>query len=287
MTTLEPTSAPRERLSVVVIARNEAARLPTCLRSVAFADEIVVVDSGSSDGTPDLARSLGARVVETIDWPGFGPQKQRALAAATGDWVLSLDADEWVDDALSAAIQAVVAGRPPAAHGPAAADVWQVDRLSAFCGQWMRAGSWQPDRLPRLFRRGRARFSDDLVHERLLLIGGGDAASNAPMLPGLLLHNSITSLHDGIEKMNRYTTDRAADLRRRGRTGGLATALLHGGAAFLRSYVLRRGFVDGRRGFVLAVLDAQSSCARHLKLWLDGRPVPHELPPPGGPGSKR
>ena len=271
----------RERLSVIVITRNEAERLPTCLRSVAFADEIVVVDSGSTDGTQDLARRLGARVVETADWPGYGPQKQRALEAATGDWVLSLDADEWLDDELAAGVQAVVAGRMVQQS-----DAWQVDRLSAFCGQWMHAGSWYPDRVPRLFRRGSARFSDDSVHERLLVDAPGGGARTLAVLPGWLLHNSITSLHDGIEKMNRYTTARAADLRRQGRRGGLGTALVHGITAFLRSYVLRRGFLDGRRGFVLALLDAQGSCARYLKLWLDDAPVRHDLPPPRS-GSKR
>ena len=266
----------RDKLSVIVITRNEAQRLPTCLRSVAFADEIVVVDSGSTDGTPDLARHLGARVVETADWPGFGAQKQRALDAASGDWVLSLDADEWLDETLAAGVQDVVAGR-----GPVRADAWQVERLSAFCGQWMRAGSWFPDRLPRLFRRGSARFSDDQVHERLLVDAPQGGSRTLPVLPGWLLHNSIGSLHDGIEKMNRYTTGRAADLQRQGRGGGLRAALGHGVAAFLRSYLLRRGFLDGRRGFVLAMLDAQGSCTRYLKLWLDSQPVPHELPPPG------
>ncbi|MBE2245471.1 MAG: glycosyltransferase family 2 protein [Burkholderiaceae bacterium] len=260
------------RLSVIVITKNEAGRLPTCLASVAFADEIIVVDSGSSDGTQEIARGLGARVIETADWPGFGPQKQRALDAATGDWVLSIDADEWLDAQLATAIRQLLADD---AGQPAAL---QVDRLSAFCGQWMRAGSWYPDRLVRLFRRGQARFSDDQVHERLIVAG---AAAQWPTLPGLLLHNSITSLHDGIEKMNRYTTGRALDLRGKGRSGGLGAALAHGLSAFLRSYLLRRGFLDGRRGFVLAALDAQSSYARYLKLWLDAAPVPHELPPPG------
>lgn len=262
------------RLSVIVITKNEAERLATCLASVAFADEIIVVDSGSTDGTQALAASFGARVIETADWPGFGPQKQRALDAATGDWVLSIDADEWLDAQLADAIRRVLASDA----GQAAA--FQVDRLSAFCGQWMRAGSWYPDRIVRLFRRGQARFSDDQVHERLLI--DADAQTPWPTLPGLLLHNSITSLHDGIEKMNRYTTGRALDLRRKGRGGGLGTALAHGLSAFVRSYLLRRGFLDGRRGFVLATLDAQGSYTRYLKLWLDAEPVPHELPPPGG-----
>ena len=109
--------APRARLSVIVITRNEAQRLPTCLVSLSFADEVIVVDSGSTDGTPELARRHGARVIETPDWPGFGPQKERALDAATGDWVFSIDADEWVDAELATAIQvpSVVTTGAPAA----------------------------------------------------------------------------------------------------------------------------------------------------------------------------
>lgn len=269
-----PTPATAPRLSVIVITKNEAGRLPTCLASVAFADELIVVDSGSSDGTAELARRMGARVIVTTDWPGFGQQKQRALAAATGTWVLSLDADEWLDAVLAAAIRGVV-DAPGSANGPSGGPSgYVVGRMSAFCGQWMTAGSWYPDLGVRLFRRGQARFSDDLVHERLLLQGC------TGRLPGLLLHNSITSLHDGIDKMNRYTTGRAADQRARGRQGGLASALGHGLWAFVRAYLLRRGFRDGRIGFVLALLDAQASTTRYLKLWLDGRPQPHELPPP-------
>ncbi len=264
-------STPAEvRLSVIVITKNEAERLPTCLASVAFADEIIVVDSASSDGTAALARQHGARVISTADWPGFGPQKQRALAAATGTWVLSIDADEWLDSTLAAAIRAVTESADTA-HQPAG---YAVGRMSAFCGQWMRAGSWYPDTGVRLFQRGSARFSSDQVHERLLLTGA------AASLPGLLLHNSITSLQDGLDKMNRYSTGRAADQRAQGRRGGLGRALGHGIWAFVRSYGLRRGFLDGRLGFVLAVLDAQASYYRYLKLWLDGLPVAHHLPPP-------
>ena len=277
-----PDTASTPRLSVIVITKNESARLPTCLASVAFADELIVVDSGSTDGTAELARRLGARVIETTDWPGFGPQKQRALDAAAGTWVLSIDADEWVDAELAAAIRGVVGGCA-ATGGPHALPIrapdqaagYVVGRMSAFCGQWMHAGSWYPDRGVRLFRRGRARFSQDHVHERLLLDGVA-----GQQLPGLLLHNSISSLQDGLDKMNRYTSGRAVDLRARGRKGSLGQALGHGLWAFIRAYGLRRGFLDGRLGFVLAMLDAQASYYRHLKLWLDGQDSAHELPPP-------
>lgn len=258
-------------LSVIIITHEEAARLPTCLASVAFADEIVVLDSCSQDATVKIAEAAGARVILTPDWPGFGIQKQKALEAARGRWVLSLDADEWLDDDLAAAIRAVVQSpsRPDDAAG------FEVDRLSAFCGQWMRAGSWYPDWTLRLVRRDRARFSPDRVHERLSVDGP------VGRLQGRLLHNSIATLHDALNKMNRYTSGRAADLHARGKRGGLARALAHAAWAFARSYLLRRGFRDGRLGFVLALLDAHSTYYRYLKLWLADRSVPHALPPPG------
>jgi len=263
-----PATAPGPRLSVIVITRNEAARLGTCLASVAFADEIVVVDSGSTDDTVAVARHFGARVVETADWPGFGPQKQRALAAARGDWVLTLDADEWLDERLAQAVQAVVA--QPIGDGTPAAFV--SARLSAFCRQWMRHGGWFPDPGIRLVQRRRARFSDDLVHERLIVDGPRGR------LPGLLLHDSIPTLADAIDKMNRYSSGRARDLAARGRRGRLGRAVGHGLWAFVRTYVLRRGFLDGRLGFVLAVHNAETTYYRYLKLWLDGA-GPRVLPP--------
>ena len=267
---LPPTPPRPPRLSVIVITQNEATRLPTCLASVAFADELIVVDSGSSDGTAQLAKSHGARVTITPDWPGFGLQKQRALNAATGTWVLSIDADEWLDAPLAAAIGQLVATDPPAT-GPAC---YALSRLSAFCGQWMHGGSWYPDPCPRLFVRGRARFSDDQVHERLVFDGP------SPALPGLLLHNSMPRLAQAVGKMNQYSSARAADLRARGHSGGLTRAIGHGLWAFARAYLLRRGFIDGRLGFVLAVLDAEATYYRYLKLWLDSLPVGHPVPPP-------
>jgi len=248
-------------LSVIVITRDEAANIEDCLRSVAFADELVVVDCGSRDDTVARARALGARVVETPDWPGFGAQKNRALDAAGEDWVLSLDADERVSPELAEALRAAVA-RPPGAGAPG----YELSRLSSFCGQWMRASGWYPDRVLRLVPRARARFSDDRVHERLLFDG------ERRVLPGLLLHHSIPTLEAAIDKMNRYSSGRAHDLLAQGRRGGLGRALWHGFWAFVRTYVLRRGFLDGRLGFVLAVNNAEASYYRYLKMWLVSRP---------------
>ena len=248
------------RLSVVLIAKNEAHRLAACLASAAFADEVVVVDSGSSDGTATLARRLGARVIETADWPGFGPQKNRALDAAGGDWVLSLDADERLSPALAAQVRDVIDA--PSADTDAAVDApvaYTVSRLSSLCGQWLHHGDWYPDPVLRLFRRGAARFSDDLVHERVVCTG------RVGHLDGHLLHDSMPTLDDCLDKMNRYSSQRALQLRRRGRAGGLRAALGHGVWAFLRSYLLKRGFLDGRMGFVVAVSIAEGTYYSHLK----------------------
>ena len=259
--------SPAPQLSVIVITKNEVTNLGRCLQSAAFADEWVVVDSGSTDGTQALARSHGARVIEPPDWPGFGAQKQRALDAARGTWVLSLDADEWLDDTLAAAIQQAIQNTPPTPG----ADAFEVTRMSAFCGQWMRASGWYPDCGVRLFRRGAARFSSDLVHEHL------DVTGAVQPLPGLLLHNSIPTLENAIDKMNRYSSGRALDLQAKGRRGSLASALGHGLWAFLRTYLLKRGFLDGQLGLVLALHNAQTTYYRYLKLWLlqqGNKPLP-------------
>ena len=270
-----PASPAVPRLSAILITKNEAQRIGPCLDALRrLADEIVVVDSGSTDGTVALAEAAGARVIATDDWPGFGRQKQRALDQARGTWVLAIDADEWPDETLTRAIREV-ADRPLDERGPAG---YETDRLSAFCGRWMRHGGWYPDRGVRLFRRDRARFSEDLVHERVIVDG------TLGRLPGLLLHDSIPSLDDAIAKMNRYSSGRARDLRARGRRGSLGSAIGHGFWAFVRTYLLKRGFLDGRMGFVLAVHNAETSYYRYLKMWLDEHPVPRPLAPPAGLG---
>jgi len=244
---------PRPRLSAVIIAFNEAARIGRCIDSLRFADEIVVLDGGSHDDTVMLARAHGARVEVAADWPGFGPQKNRALALASGDWILSLDADEWVDPALAEAIHAVLADR-------SSSPVWRMPRRSRFCGQVMRHSGWWPDHVTRLWRRGSARFSDDLVHERVLT----DASLGT--LPAALDHESYTSFEQVIAKMNRYSTDGAAMMHARGQHGSVTKAILHGAWTFLRIYVLRLGFLDGRYGLLLAIANAEGSYYRYLKL---------------------
>ena len=244
-------------LSVVIITKNEAAHIADCLDSVAFADEIIVLDSGSTDATRELARALGARVEVNAEWPGFGLQKNRALDLATGDWVLSLDADERVPPELAEEIQRVLAD--PAADG------YRVARLSNFCGRWMRHSGWWPDHVLRLFRRESGRFSDDVVHEHVELDG------RVATLRGHLLHYPYASLELFIDKINRYSTDAALKAHARGHRTTVVGPFGHGFWTFVRHYVLRRGFLDGWQGLILAGMAATGSFYRYAKLFWLGR----------------
>lgn len=247
-------------LSVILITRNESRNVLACLQSVAFADEWIVVDSGSSDDTREIAARFGAKVVRTDDWPGFGAQKNRALDLARGRWVLSIDADERVSPELAASI-----GRAVAERGDAGPKGYELSRLSSFCGQWMRHGDWYPDRVLRLFRRGAARFSDDRVHERVVVDG------TLARLRGHLMHLTMDSLDDALAKMNRYSTGRAEDLARGGRRSGVGRAVGHAAWAFVRGYLFKLGILDGRLGLVLALYVAEGTYYRHLKLWMLAR----------------
>jgi glycosyltransferase involved in cell wall biosynthesis len=242
------------RISVIVIAKDEAAVIERCLGSVSWADEIVVLDSGSRDDTVVLARRHTPNVHVT-DWPGFGPQKNRALDHATGDWVLSLDADEWVSEELARALRD--AARDPGPHA-----AFRMPRSSSFCGREMRHSGWWPDHVIRFFRRGAARFSDDLVHERLVV----DGSIGTLRVP--LHHETFVDLEELLEKMNSYSTLAARDMQARGKHGSLAVAIAKSLWAFVRSYVLRRGFLDGREGFMLAVSTAEGTYYRYVKLLL-------------------
>jgi glycosyltransferase involved in cell wall biosynthesis len=240
-------------LSVIVIARDEEKHLGAALDSVRWADEIVVVDSGSRDRTVEIAREHGANVVVQDDWPGFGAQKNRALDRATRDWVLSIDADERVTPELGQEIEAIV-------RGAGVHDAYEMPRLSSYCGRFMRHGGWWPDRVTRLFRRGKARFSDDLVHERVIVQG------STGRLAGHLEHLAFEDFDEVLRKIDSYSTANAKMMHARGKRGSLAAAVLHGGWAFLRTYVLQAGFLDGRHGFMLAVSNAEGTYYRYLKL---------------------
>ena len=249
-------------LSAILITRNEEANLADCLASVAFAAERIVVDNCSSDRTREIAEAHGARVVTTPDWPGFGPQKNRALELATQPWVLSIDADERVTPALRDEIVHTL-------QSPIA-DAYEIPRQSSYCGQYMRHGGWYPDHVARLFRRGTARFSDDIVHERLVPQGAVARLQND------LLHNTFPDFESVLDKLDRYSTAGAQRMLQQGRRSSLGRAVASGLWAFVRTYVLQRGFLDGRMGFALAVSNAEGTYYRYLKLWLAQQQPPRE-----------
>lgn len=244
-------------VSAVIITRNAEATIRRCLESVAWADETVVVDSGSTDRTETICREAGVKFHATSDWPGYGPQKNRALGHATGEWIVSLDADEWMTPALRDEVARTLAA--PGGHA-----AFRVPRRSSFCGRYMRHSGWWPDYVVRVFRRDAARFSDDATHERLIVDG------TTGRLKHPIMHEAITDLEQVITKMNHYSSSTALSRHRAGQRASIFTALVHGAWAFFRTYVLRLGFLDGRAGFMLAVANAEGSYYRYAKLMLLG-----------------
>ena len=241
-------------LSAVVITRNEAHNLHDCLQSMkGWVDEIVVVDSQSSDATVAIAQQHGAKIAQPEDWPGFGPQKNRALDMATCDWVLSIDADERVTPELAAEIKRVLQEDVSVAY--------KIPRLSSYCGKFIHHAGWQPDYVLRLFKRGKARFSNDLVHERVL------TELQVKALTHHLLHFSYLDFTQVLSKVDAYSSASAKQAFARGKRSSVAKALGHGIWAFFRTYVIRRGFLDGAHGLALSISNAETSYYKYLKLW--------------------
>ena len=235
-----------------MITRDAAGQLADCLASASFAGEIVVVDSGSSDDTVEIARRCGARVI-VQPWLGFGPQKNFAVAQAAHDWVLCLDADERVTPELGAAIRSALGATP-------VAPAFAVARRNRFLGRWLKHGEGYPDWIVRLFDRRHARWTDELVHENV--------AADGPVarLSGDLLHASAESLDLYLAKQNRYTTLQAEAMHARGERASVARLVVSPLARFLRFYVARLGFLDGVAGFVHIAIGCFASFMKYAKL---------------------
>jgi glycosyltransferase involved in cell wall biosynthesis len=245
-------SSPRRRISAVVIALDEGKNIAACLESLRWADEIVVVDSGSSDGTREIARRYTDKVFE-VPWKGFGPQKQAAVERATHDVVLNVDCDERVTPELAREIGGILSGSRMAA-------AYTVPRRTFLGGKEIRHCGWYPDRTTRLFDRARARFSADLVHERVEVSG-----ETAP-LEGHLLHYSFSGIGEMIPKIDRYSDLSARQMFERGKRCGIADLLLRPAFAFVRTYVLRLGFLDGVEGVVISATTGWLAFAKYAKL---------------------
>lgn len=251
--------ATRQPLSVAIITLNAASQLEACLQSARFADEIVVVDSGSTDGTQALAERHGARVIQQ-DWLGFGPQKQFAVEAARHDWVLCLDADERVTPALQMAIESALEIGQNSASTAAAPHAYRFPRCNRFLGRYLKHGEGYPDWSLRLFNRRHARWSDDAVHEKVLCDGP------IGTLAGDLLHDSAESLSSYLTKQNRYTSlaaDMALAAGKRSSVGRVALSPL---VRFIKFYFVRQGFRDGLPGFVHIAIGCFNSMIKYAKM---------------------
>ncbi|WP_207061556.1 glycosyltransferase family 2 protein [Motiliproteus sp. SC1-56] len=242
-------------LSAVILSQNEAANIRACIESVRWADEVLIFDSGSDDGTQQIATELGARVETSGPWAGFGRQRQRAQEAATSEWILMIDADERVTPQLRASIEQALANNDPE-------QVYAVNRSSYFFGRFIRHSGWYPDRVARLYRRDRYHYNDAQVHEQL-----DCPAGKTEVLAGDLLHYTCTEFQPFVTKSVRYAADWARARHARGKRSGLTTALLHAFACFIRKYLFQRGFLDGKHGFLLAILASQYVFNKYAALW--------------------
>jgi glycosyltransferase involved in cell wall biosynthesis len=241
------------KLSVTIITLDEAAHIAQAIDSAAWADEVIVVDSGSSDGTPDIARAKGATVV-TRAWTGYVDQKNYAASLARHDWIFSLDADERIPAGLASELRTLLESEP-ASRG------YRVRRVTFHLGRWMRTTDFYPDYQTRLYDRRSARWCGQYVHESVTVDGGAGHLDNE------LQHYSFVDLRDQLERINQYSTLAARQMHEAGRRAGPLALLVHPPAAFLRNYVLRRGFMDGTAGLTLSAMNAYSVFLKFAKLW--------------------
>jgi len=239
-------------ISVILITKDAAAHVERALRSVAWAQERIVVDAGSSDGTVALATPLATRI-ETRAWSGYGDQKNHAASLASHDWVLSLDADEAITDALRAQI-AALAARPEAA-------AFRMPRVTWYLGRWIRSTDWYPDRAVRLYDRRRAYWDDRPVHEALVVQGRiGD-------LTGEIEHRPYADVAEHLSRMNHYTTLAAAQMHAAGRQARAWHLVVHPVTTFVRNYIARGGFRDGVPGLIVSMLGGVYVLQKYVKLW--------------------
>lgn len=248
----------RPTLSIAMIARNEEVNLPRTLESVRWADEIVIIDSGSVDRTPEIARSFGAKHIFNRDFRGFAPQKNLAIDTCTGDWIYLLDADEVIPPKLAEEIQRVIADPQFDAY-------WQP-RLNLFMGRWIRHGGFYPDRKLRLFKRGTARMAGAEPH------GTPQYAGPKGTLKNDLLHYAYPTLELYLEHMNRYSSHSTPELAGNGKPGSSTLALFTHAIAnpiltFAKNYFFRLGFLDGLEGLILHFNHSVYIHWKHVKAW--------------------
>ena len=249
-------------VTAIVTALNEEGQIAECVRRLMFADEVLVVDSFSSDGTADIARECGARVLQH-EYESPAAQKNWAIPQARHEWVLIVDADEWVTEEAAEEIRRRIAA-PDERNG------YEVKRRNFFLGKEVRYSGWQNDWVLRLFRRDRGRYRERRIHERLEVDGP------VGRLRGRLIHHPYRSLDDYWRKLRRYAEWNAQEARRRGARASPAYMMVHPALRFLKAYLIQGGFLDGAHGLVVCLLTAVYAAAKDVRVW--------ELQGPGGRG---
>ncbi|MBD2781131.1 glycosyltransferase family 2 protein [Xenorhabdus szentirmaii] len=245
----------RKRLSVVMIAKNAADLIADCLLSVGWADEIIVLDSGSTDETCRIASEMGAKVYTNAQWPGFGRQRQLAQSYASGDYIFMIDTDERVTPELKFAIEQVL-------DNPDDNKVYRCARLNLFMGKFMKHSGWYPDRVIRLYCRERYQYNDNQVHESLDTQG-----ASVVTLKGNLRHLTCRSLMEFQQKQLNYARDWAKHRHEQGKKTHYFSIFSHMLGAFFKTWLLRVGFLDGKQGLLLAIVNAQYTFNKYAALW--------------------
>ena len=249
-------SQTRGTLSAVLIVKNSADTLRACLESVTWCDEIVIVDSGSTDNTLDIAREFTDKIFSETEWQGFGIQRQRAQSKASSDWIFMIDADEQVTPELKASIQNVVEGNDQSA-------VYATPRLSWVFGRFIRHCGWYPDYVTRLYPASKGRYGDDKVHEKVYY----DAGMQLKYLKGDLLHFTYRDMEHYLVKSANYAAAWSEQRYARGKRASLLQGFLHGIGCFVKMYIVRAGFLDGKQGLLLSLLSAHSTFVKYADLW--------------------
>lgn len=252
------TSSANPTLAVALIVKNEAKNLDACLKTVAdWVDEIVILDSGSTDETEQVARKYTEKFHVNQDWPGFGPQRRLAQEYVESDFVLWLDADERITDELKVSIQQAVEKNEPNT-------LYSICRLSWVFGRYIRHCGWYPDRVVRLYPTQLTQYDDSLVHEKVEI----SADMNVKELSGDAIHYTYNDLHHYLVKSAGYAQAWAEQREKRGKKSSILEGMLHAVACFLKMYVFKAGFLDGKQGFLLSVLSAHSTLVKYADLWI-------------------
>lgn len=253
------------RLAAILIVRNEAHSIKAALQSVSFADEIVVVDSGSTDNTLEIAKQFTNKIFNEANWQGYGVQRQRAQSKTAADWVLMIDADERVSDALRVEIEQVVK---------------QNDQTKAYAmpilpwcfGQFLRHGGWYPAPKVRLYPNNKAKYGPERVHEKLYFADG----MHTEQLKGDLLHFTYRDMEHYLVKSARYAREWAEQRHAQGKRSSLLQGVLHAVGCFIKIYFIKAGFLDGKQGLLIALLSAHSTFVKYADLWSRSQARPNE-----------